>query len=1231
MPQPPEVQAIADKLTAAYRRAQARIIAEQQQLADNPAYAARQKRLSEMVEAIDSEMEEIEAEAMAWAAGDLPQAYAAGAAGGAAGAGGQIDAWTQIHTQAVQQLVQTGMNDLLQATSHVRTTTKQLVRAVANDEALQKAIEGKTAEQAGRLMRARLEESGIYAVRYADGSRHGLAEYSQMAMRTTTAKAYNLGTLNGAAGVGVVWWECFDGPECGWVEHNDPELALGKIVNYDDSVTYLISHPACRRTFGPRPDLQTPEDAAAAAPTVTRSQVQDQLSADLGNERPSARAQRMPRRTDQRTALEKFPKAQAPSDNPRIRARQAKLEARQGRVGQFIEGPPPDGDIVLPPGELVAGVKSVEQLINEGWDPAKAVEQHKTLKTNEGYKEKRLRAKARKAAQADPTAVFVDEFNVFGHGAGAHLNAEQVLGGPQAVAKASVTAEKATTGQSVVNAARNVTAVPERISNAQAEFERYLPDAKTITGYIPADGVQVHGGYVVGVGVVTKRDGIAYLFELRDGAVFGDTERALFEKKIKAVQDALKGIPADKRALQKRVVFAAHANPEDAYWAKAYNKPGFKSAATGGQGGTNFWDSATTWGTVRHELGHTIDLDEGGGKFFSESGAVVKGTERSWAQAADLDKESSSVFSSASEYSEGAHPMTPGTGGVSDYGQLALKEDFAESIRLWTKDAADGKLAQGPDGIALRFRDIFPERAKILDRIMGVDPPTELTQWQAHAVEEMTKKFVSQPIQSFATLRKEWGVNDSIVQKAADDAAQLRSTLKAETLKAAVKEELAARDILTEAKGLGIAVPDPLPGLPKEAYAVAQQAAKGSAQPHNAADLIDYFKLHVDQLPKGFTLGDIQAHADDAFKVFVHQLDVGGVREKVEAARKLKGLTKADLPKADRDYIRRKKSAIKTDAIRAGVDPAEAQRLADAFEESETNARLLRMVQGGGTSPGKFPGGKFRPGVNEGIRKRADDHLLEAGKAVHPLSKTQYGVPEQAKANIAAELGGRLNNEAGWNAYKTMREAQGDIVKPFEETTKDYRQSILDREASDRIQQWASTSGDSNFGALAMQMAARDEFGSTAEVFVRGVDQSTIDRTERLYKTAGPFMRLFLRHMYEHTQEEFAKAGIKEVSVYRGMFSHGQEIPSWAKAGAPRRIALQPLNSWSTRIGTSQGFGRHIFEVTVPVERVIGSARTGFGCLHEYEYVILDSEGEAHLSLIGATEYPLSKFGVKNP
>jgi hypothetical protein len=43
----------------------------------------------------------------------------------------------------------------------------------------------------------------------------------------------------------------FDGDDCGWTAHDDPEKADGKQVTFDEADANPLAHPRCVRSFAP--------------------------------------------------------------------------------------------------------------------------------------------------------------------------------------------------------------------------------------------------------------------------------------------------------------------------------------------------------------------------------------------------------------------------------------------------------------------------------------------------------------------------------------------------------------------------------------------------------------------------------------------------------------------------------------------------------------------------------------------------------------------------------------------------------------------------------------------------------------------------------------------------------------------------------------------------------------------------------------------------------------------
>lgn len=111
-------------------------------------------------------------------------------------------------------------------------------------------------------------------------------------------------------------------------------------------------------------------------------------------------------------------------------------------------------------------------------------------------------------------------------------------------------------------------------------------------------------------------------------------------------------------------------------------------------------------------------------------------------------------------------------------------------------------------------------------------------------------------------------------------------------------------------------------------------------------------------------------------------------------------------------------------------------------------------------------------------------------------------------------------------------------------------------------------------------------------------------------------VRAYLRTTYDRTQSELAKAGITEISVYRGV----RTDEPLGSAGDHVDITGQaPMVSWTPALKTSQYFAKlkktkqkvklppngTILKITLPANRVLGTSRTGLGDTAEKEFVVL--------------------------
>lgn len=174
----------------------------------------------------------------------------------------------------------------------------------------------------------------------------------------------------------------------------------------------------------------------------------------------------------------------------------------------------------------------------------------------------------------------------------------------------------------------------------------------------------------------------------------------------------------------------------------------------------------------------------------------------------------------------------------------------------------------------------------------------------------------------------------------------------------------------------------------------------------------------------------------------------------------------------------------------------------------------------------------------------------------------------------------------------------------------------LEYEAVNRaIGQWAGTSNDTDYRSLSMQEAAARVFGSELSGWqkdqlaeVKNYDPTSnkakhiFENNHAPYKTPDAAADAFVKAMYKQTQDEFRKAGVKSITLYRGA---SNDFPSGIYVGNVLSVKSNALESWTTQKPIARVFGHNIIKANVPVERIVGNATTGFGCLNEWEYVVI--------------------------
>lgn len=170
----------------------------------------------------------------------------------------------------------------------------------------------------------------------------------------------------------------------------------------------------------------------------------------------------------------------------------------------------------------------------------------------------------------------------------------------------------------------------------------------------------------------------------------GEVEPGMRLAEVEEVAQALARLPDEALREVKEVQVSPHRNPDDAYWAREYDNPDFRSGMTTGAAGiTTIYphpyrlDDAEVAATLLHETTHAWTNREWG----------TRDTEpewRAWAAAAAADGRA-----------------------TSDYATASVKEDVCETAELY--------LATRGTPAFERARALYPHRFAILDERFGGD------------------------------------------------------------------------------------------------------------------------------------------------------------------------------------------------------------------------------------------------------------------------------------------------------------------------------------------------------------------------------------------------------------------------------------------------------------------------------------------------------------------------------
>jgi len=213
------------------------------------------------------------------------------------------------------------------------------------------------------------------------------------------------------------------------------------------------------------------------------------------------------------------------------------------------------------------------------------------------------------------------------------------------------------------------------------------PVTHSITGPQPLESADIRG---------ERMPADLYEVEVRGHRIpvtvgHGELEPGMQQPSIGEVAQALARLPDEALREIEAVQISPHRNPEDAYWAKEYEDPDFRSAMTTGSAGiTTVYphphelDDAGMAASLLHETTHAWSNREWG----------ERGTERDWQRWASAAAADGTV--------------------MSDYATESVKEDVSETAALYLATRGTREFDEA--------RALYPNRFAILDERFGGEP-----------------------------------------------------------------------------------------------------------------------------------------------------------------------------------------------------------------------------------------------------------------------------------------------------------------------------------------------------------------------------------------------------------------------------------------------------------------------------------------------------------------------------
>jgi hypothetical protein len=166
------------------------------------------------------------------------------------------------------------------------------------------------------------------------------------------------------------------------------------------------------------------------------------------------------------------------------------------------------------------------------------------------------------------------------------------------------------------------------------------------------------------------------------------------------------------------------------------------------------------------------------------------------------------------------------------------------------------------------------------------------------------------------------------------------------------------------------------------------------------------------------------------------------------------------------------------------------------------------------------------------------------------------------------------------------------------------RESLM-TSSRDIVERWSYTSYDQDKRGHQTQDVAEDVL-NIKDAYKRHESEARYGGEDYSDEMVG----WTIKAQQQATQKWFADHGFDsedEITLFRGVDDEVFKLSDRPKlkAGVKTTIQQQPLSSWTTNPGVANGFGPNLLMANIKVKDIHSSPYSGFGCLPEFEFVVL--------------------------